>query len=118
MTFIALRRRTDMTGWFSGRGGAVVAGGARTGGYVDMIENRRHPTVGGMAVIAAVVARNVVGRLARCGGAVVTAEAAAQYSGMIDPDYRGPDIGAVTVLAQIGGLDVATGLGTMAPINN
>ena len=73
-----------------------------------MIEGRRCPAIGGMTIIAAVVTGNVVGRLAQCRGAVVTAEAGAKYRGMIDVGHRGPDtgIGAVTVLAQIRGLDV------------
>jgi len=29
---------------------------------------------------------------------------------MVDPDHRVPDVGAVTVLAQVRGLDMGTGL--------
>ena len=75
-----------------------------------MVEYRRHPAVGGMTVIAAVVTGNVVGRLAQGRGAVVTTEAGAKDGGMVDPDHRGPDIGAVTVLAQVRGLDMGAGL--------
>ena len=83
-----------------------MAGGACTGANVDMVEYCRHPAIGGVTVIAVVVTGNVVGRLAQCRGAVVTAEAGAKYGGMIDPGHRGPDTGAVTVLAQVRGLDM------------
>ena len=63
-----------------------------------------------MTVVAAVVAGDVVGRLARCRGAVVTAEAGAEYRCMVDPNHRVPGIGAVTVLAQVRGLDMGIGL--------
>ena len=87
-----------------------MAGGTCTWGHVDMVEHCRHPAVGGVAVIAAVVAGDVVGRLARGRAAVVTAEAGAEHSGMVDADYRVPGVGAVTVLAQVRGLYMGTGL--------
>ena len=75
-----------------------------------MVEYCRHPAIGGVTVIAAVVTGNVVGRLAIGGGAVVTAEAGAEHGSMIDPVHRVPGVDAVAVLAQVRGLDVDTGL--------
>ena len=92
--------------------GAVMTGCTGSRSDVSVIEGCRNPAISRMTVIAVVVTGNVVSRLAQCRGAVVTAEAGAQYRGMINPGHRGPGtgIGAVTVLAQIRGLDVRAGL--------
>ena len=59
-----------------------------------------------MTIIAGVVTGDMVGRLAQRRGAVVTAEAGAQDSGMVNHGHRHPGRGAVTVLAHRRGLDV------------
>ena len=87
-----------------------MAGGTCARCHVDMVEHRRHPAIGCVTVIAAVVTGDVVGRLARGRGAVVATEAGTQHSRMVDPDHRVPDTGAVTVLAQVRSLDMGTGL--------
>jgi len=108
MAVLAHRRGLDVSAVLAGRGGTVVTACA-VAGHRAVIEGRRHPAIGGMTIIAVVVTGNVVGRLAQCRAAIVTAEAGAQYRGMINPGHRGPDtgIGAVTVLALVRGLDVS-----------
>ena len=108
MAVLAHRRGLDVRAVLTGRGGTVVTACA-VAGHRAVIEGRRHPAIGGMTIIAVVVTGNVVGRLAQCRAAIVTAEAGAKYRGMINPGHRGPDtgIGAVTVLALVRGLDVS-----------
>ena len=60
-----------------------------------------------MTIVAGVVAGNVIGRLAGCCGVVMTAEAGPQHCGMVNPDHRDPGAGAVAILAQRRGLDMA-----------
>ena len=73
---------------FPGCRHSVMARGTGSRRNIDMVEHRRGPGIGGVAIIAGVAAGNVVGRLAGGDRAVVTAEAAAQHVGMVDPQHR------------------------------
>ena len=59
-----------------------------------------------MTIIAGVVTGDVVGRLAQRRAAIVTAEAGAEDSSMVNPGHRHPGRAAVTVLAHRRGLDM------------
>ena len=90
---------------FARRVGAVVAAEA-VSGDVHVIEIRRYPRDGGMAVIAIVAARDVRGVLARCDRAVVTGTACANYLCMVHPVGRGERHVVVAILADNAGLDM------------
>lgn len=71
-----------------------------------MIESRRHPRSGRVAQVTGVVADDMVRRLTSCYHAIMAAIAGANDIRMIDPYHRGPSRIAVTILADIVGLDV------------
>jgi len=59
-----------------------------------------------MTVITLGGSRQMIGILARGGNAVVTTGAGSQHLEVIDRHRRIPDVGAVTIFADIGGADV------------
>ena len=65
-----------------------------------MVEYRRHPAIGGVTVIAAVVTGNVVGRLALGGGAVMTTRAGTNYRVMVHPCKWPPELIRMTFFTQ------------------
>ena len=65
-----------------------------------MIKGRRHPAIGGVTVIAAVVTGDVAGRLARGRGAVVTTEAGTNHRIVIHARKWFPELIRVTFFAQ------------------
>jgi len=75
-------------------------------GDAGVIEHGAAPAAGVVAVVAAVVTGDMIGRLADGGGAVVTGGAGADDVGVIDTGDRNPAAGAVTVLTERVGLDV------------
>ena len=68
----------DMLTMLAGCGRTIVAAGA-VAGHIGVIEVRRYPAVGGMAVGADIAAGNVIRCLARCRCAVVAARTAAPH---------------------------------------
>jgi len=74
---------------------------------VDVIEVRRHPARGRMAIIAAIAARQKRHGLAGCIHAVVAGTAAAKYLCMINGIGRNELHRVMAVLTHISGLHVA-----------
>ena len=80
-----------------------MAGAACSGCYTRMVKYRRCPGIGGMAIIALVVAGNVLNILADGNVAIVTARATADYLGMVYPNLRAEEVYRVTILTDVGG---------------
>lgn len=59
-----------------------------------------------MTVVAGIVGRHMGSGFTGCRGAVVTAETAADHGCVVDPCYRCPATGSVTIRAEISGRDV------------
>jgi hypothetical protein len=97
------RRRVQRT--LAGRVLAVVAADT-IAGDIRMIEIRRRPGDRRMAVVAVVTARYMPRVLAGRRRAVMATAAGADNLGMVDGKYRQPRIRRVTVLANIGCLDM------------
>ena len=73
---------------------------------VVVIEIRGQPGDGTVAIVAGVAAGDMGRVLPGSGGAVMTGATGAQYLGVIDSDYRRPQVCGVTVLADIRRLNV------------
>ena len=71
-----------------------------------MIEVRRQPAHGRVAVIAVISTRNVCRVFAGCRDAVVARATGAQYLGVIYCDCRLESDGAMAILANVGRLNV------------
>lgn len=71
-----------------------------------MIKLGRKPGAGAMTKIAGFRGDHVIEFLTGSGNSIVTVQATSLDLHMIDPGYRGPEIGAVAVLANIAGLDM------------
>ena len=109
MTDIALSRRGDVFGGFSGGVGTVVAGGA-SAAYVAMIEmNIGRPAGCAMTGVTGFAGSDVICRFSDGHDVVMTAGAAAAYFIVIHPDYRCPRLGAVASAASIGAENVSAG---------
>jgi len=76
---------------------AVVAADA-IAGDVDVIEIRRNPRSGGVAIVTIVAARDVRRVLARCDGAIVAGETCPDYLGVIHGVCRRPDYIVMAIL--------------------
>ena len=59
-----------------------------------------------MAIIAGITTRDMRWMFARCDDAVMTAQASADYLGVINGEDRRKNVGVVAVLADIAGLNV------------
>jgi len=90
---------------FARRVGAVVAAEA-VSGDVYVIEIRRYPRDGGVTVIAIIAARDVRRMLADCGRSVVAGTACANDLRVVHLVSGYECHVVVTVLADIGGLDM------------
>ena len=95
-----------MVARFTRRCAAVVTGTAGTRRHTAMVEYRRYPAIGAVAIIAGIVAGDVVRRLAGRRVAVMAAEAGPQHIGMVDTNNRCKQGRTVAVLAYIGRVDV------------
>ena len=73
MAVVTLCRGSDVIARFASRLGAVMAGRTAAGGDSAVIEDSGTPGIGGMAVIAEVIALDMVGRFTRCNLVVMTA---------------------------------------------
>ena len=106
VAFVTLGRCQDMRGIFALRRTAVVATGAGSRAYIDMIEHRGCPGVRRVAIVAGIATGDVVRCLALCRRPVMTACAGAEHVGMVHAYHRDPAAVPVAVLAQVRGLDV------------
>ena len=106
MTGVALGAGLDMGRIFARGCRAIVTLGAAARRHAVMIEHRRYPAVGGMAVIAGIGRTDMGWIFTRGGGAVVAGRTGTDYIGMIDPDNRYPGGVAMAVFTQCVGLDV------------
>lgn len=100
MTAVARLTGRDVVQWLAGRPDAIVAGCATASRHAGMIETCRCPRDRGVAVVAAVIASDVIGAFTCCDRPVVAREAGAGDLRMIDASRRSPDHGGVTGLAQ------------------
>ena len=91
---------------FTRSGHAIVTVTTTLRSDVRVIEVRRNPTGGTMAIIALRRGRQMVEILTHGRNAIVTAVTGAQYLEVIDRDGRIPQVGAMAVLTDIGGADV------------
>ena len=87
MTVLAHFGGIDMCDVLAGGDGAVVTTGA-VADHRGVIEVRRQPGIGGMAVIAVIAAGDVIDILTQRGGAVVATRTQPQYLQVIDADHR------------------------------
>jgi len=97
--------RIDMSGILARSLSAIVTTEAIIA-YTRVVERRRQPCCGGMAIIAGVAARDMRRVLARGYGAVMAVTTGAQYLGMVDGIRRYPQHVVMAVFAHIGRIDV------------
>ena len=90
----------NMCGALAGSFRPIVATGA-IAGDADMIEVRRQPASGRVAVVAGIAGRNVSRVFACCCEAVMAGTAVAQYLRMVNGICRHKYIGIVAVLANV-----------------
>ena len=108
MTIFTDIGRLDMLGIFTGGGSSIVATDT-VAGYTAVIKDCI-PVIGTMTIVTLVITGNMIRTLANGDRAVVTGHTTAQYMRMIDPADRRPGIGAMTVLTDVTGLDMAGAL--------
>ena len=77
----------DVIAWFTGRIVAVMAGNTVTG-HTAVIESSSGEGIGIVAIVTGITALDMVGRFARRGAAVVTANATSLNFGVIHTTHR------------------------------
>ena len=87
---VTLCRGSDVIARFASRLGAVMAGRTAAGGDSAVIEDSGTPGIGGMAVIAEVIALDMIGRLAIGNLVIVTTVTGTDDRKVIDAGYRTP----------------------------
>jgi len=120
MTILANIGRLNMRRVLAGRIGTVVTIRA-IAGDVDVVEVRRHPRNGHVAIIAGVATGDMCGRLAGCDIAIVTGFAGTNYLGVIDDYRRRPNVHAMTIFTNRGCLNMcdvlASRIGTVMAVH-
>ena len=98
-------RGADVVGTLAGCNGAIMTTGT-VGEDRIMIKISRHPGIRRMAVVTGIRAGNVQRIFALCCHAIVTTGTGTQHLEVIDLGHGCPDIGAVTVLANLSRADM------------
>ncbi len=106
MAAFANCRRRQVGGRLAGRLGTIVAAGAISGD-TTVVEGRRGPAGGLVAILTHIVGCDMVGRFAGRLGAIVAAETVGADAAMAE-SCRCPARGLVAVLTDIIGRDVVS----------
>ena len=101
--------RLNVSGILTGRVGAIVAA-YTVAGDAHVVEVRRQPGDGAVAIVAGITARDVSRVFPRRGDAIMTGSAASQYLGVIDGQDRRPQVRRMTIFADVCGLYVRRSL--------
>lgn len=105
VTILADIRCLDMRTVLTCRRRAVMTARA-IGRYRSVVEVRRYPTAGCVAIGTIVAALNMIGIFACRDSAIMTTDTTALHIGMIDLGCRLPGSDAVATLADLGRLDM------------
>jgi len=106
MTIFTDVSRADVVQALTGRSDTIVAVTTALGSNILMIEIRRYPASGTVAVIALCGGWQMIQILAHGSNTVMTTATGAQHLEVINRYYGIPQVGAVTVFTDVSGADV------------